>query len=69
MEKTIETIWKEGFLKSSELLIPQINIMYNQKSKNIIEKLFDRFKNSLKILIALTIAIPFVMLVLKINFW
>ena len=69
MEKTIETIWKEGFLKSSELLIPQINIMYNQKSKNIIEKLFDSFKNSLKILIALTIAIPFVMLLLKINFW
>jgi hypothetical protein len=38
MEKSIETIWSEGFLKSGELLVPKVNNLYNQKSKLVIEK-------------------------------
>lgn len=36
MEKSIETIWKEGFLKSNALVAPKLNDLYNQKSKTII---------------------------------
>ena len=39
MEKTIETIWKEGFLNSDALVAPQLNDLYNQKSKHIIDKI------------------------------
>ena len=38
MEKSIESIWKEGFLKSDALVAPKINDLYNQKSKHIIDK-------------------------------
>jgi len=39
MEKSIETIWKEGFLKSDALVAPKLNNLYNQKSKHTIDKL------------------------------
>jgi len=39
MEKSIETIWKEGFLKNDALLAPKLNNLYNQKSKQLIEKI------------------------------
>ena len=45
MEKSIENIWKEGFLKSDALVAPKINNLYNQKSKHIIAK----FKRMAKI--------------------
>lgn len=38
MEKSIEKIWKEGFLKSDALVAPRLNDIYNKKSKHIIEK-------------------------------
>ncbi len=38
MEKSIENIWKDGFLKSDALVAPQINNLYNQKSKHIVDK-------------------------------
>ena len=38
MEKSIESIWKEGFLKSDALVAPKINDLYNQKSTHIIDK-------------------------------
>ena len=47
MEKSIETIWKEGFLKSDTLLAPKLNNLYNQKSKHIIEKFNRMFKRNL----------------------
>jgi hypothetical protein len=37
-EKSIETIWKEGFLKNDALVAPKLKDMYNQKSMHIIEK-------------------------------
>lgn len=45
MEKSIETIWKEGFLKDNALLAPKLNNLYNQKSIDIV----DKFKRMYKI--------------------
>ena len=45
MEKSIETIWAEGFLKKDALVAPKLNNLYKQKSKHII----DRFKRMFKI--------------------
>jgi hypothetical protein len=39
MEKSIETIWKQGFIESDALIAPKLNNLYNQKSKTIIDKL------------------------------
>jgi len=38
MEKSIETIWKEGFLKNDALIAPKLNNLYNQKSIDIVDK-------------------------------
>ena len=47
MEKSIENIWKEGFLKSDALLVPKINDLYNKKSIHIIDKFRRMFKINL----------------------
>lgn len=47
MEKSIEEIWKEGFLKSDALVAPTINNLYNQKSKHITAKFERMFKINL----------------------
>ncbi len=52
MEKSIEEIWKAGFLRSDTLIVPKINDLYNQKSIHII----DKIKRMLKInLIAIVV--------------
>lgn len=38
MEKSIESIWKKGFLEKNALVAPKINDLYNQKSQHIIDK-------------------------------
>jgi len=38
MDKSIETIWKEGFLKKDALIAPKLNDLYNQKSIDIVDK-------------------------------
>lgn len=43
MEKSIETMWKEGFLNSNALIAPKINDIYNQKSIHIIDKFQKMF--------------------------
>jgi len=45
MEKSIETIWQEGFLKNEALVAPKLNDLYNQKSIHIV----DKFKRMYKI--------------------
>lgn len=40
MEKSIETIWKEGFISNEALVVPRLTDLYNQKSQHIV----DRFK-------------------------
>jgi len=44
MEKSIETIWKEGFLKTDVLVAPKLNDLYNKKSLHIVDKFTRMFK-------------------------
>lgn len=55
MEKSIETIWKEGFLKDNELSTPKLNNLYNQKSQLVLEKIKRAMKIDNKGLIPLAI--------------
>lgn len=48
MEKSIETIWEEGFLKNDSLVIPKINNLYTQKSKSTVDKLMKIGKMNLQ---------------------
>lgn len=60
MDKTIENIWKEGFINKEEILAPKINDLYNQKSIHII----DKIKRMNKInLIAVAVGAPLFMVV------
>lgn len=47
MEKSIETIWKEGFLKNDALVTPKLNDLYNRKSEHIVDKFTRMFKINL----------------------
>ncbi|NDV61649.1 hypothetical protein G0Q06_04220 [Puniceicoccales bacterium CK1056] len=38
MEKSIEDIWKTGFLDSKALVAPRVNDLYTRKSEHIVEK-------------------------------
>ncbi|QCX39005.1 hypothetical protein FF125_11365 [Aureibaculum algae] len=61
MEKSIENIWKEGFLESDALVAPKINNLYNQKSIHII----DRFKRMFKINLIAIVAFSFIFLIVS----
>ncbi len=61
MEKSIENIWKEGFLKSDALIAPKINNLYNQKSIHII----DKFKRMFKINLIAIVAFSFAFLIIS----
>ncbi|TQV87194.1 hypothetical protein [Aliikangiella coralliicola] len=52
MEKSIETIWKEGFINSDALVAPKINDLYNQKSQNIVDKFHRMFTINRQAIIA-----------------
>lgn len=47
MEKSIESIWKEGFLDDKALVAPKLNDLYNQKSQHIVDKFHRRFRFNL----------------------
>ena len=61
MEKSIENIWKDGFLKSDALVAPKINNLYNQKSIHII----DKFKRMFRINLIAIVVFSFVFLVVS----
>jgi hypothetical protein len=61
MEKSIEDIWKEGFLKSDALVAPKINNLYNQKSIHII----DKFKRMFRINLIAIVAFSFIFLIVS----
>lgn len=44
MEKTIEAVWKEGFVDDDALLAPKLNDLYNQKSSNLVDKMTRMFR-------------------------
>jgi hypothetical protein len=51
MEKSIETIWKNGFLNRNALVAPKLNNLYDQKSKHIIDKFNRMFTMNLKAIV------------------
>ncbi len=55
MEKSIETIWKEGFLESDALVAPKLNDLYNQKSIHIVDKFKSMYRINLIAIIAFSI--------------
>ncbi|MDX1828638.1 MAG: hypothetical protein R3342_03735 [Lutibacter sp.] len=61
MEKSIENLWKEGFLESDALVAPKINNLYNQKSIHII----DKFKRMFKINLIAIVVFSFLFLVIS----
>lgn len=59
MEKSIESIWKEGFLKNEALVAPQVNSLYSKKSQHLI----DRFKRTFDLNIRWIMGVSFALLV------
>lgn len=55
MEKSIETIWKEGFLQEDALVAPKLNDLYNQKSIDIVDKFKRMYKKNLLFLLLFAI--------------
>ena len=62
MEKSIESIWEEGFLKNDALVAPKLNNLYKQKSIDIVEK----FKRMYKVNIIALMAFALLMLLIAI---
>ena len=58
MEKSIEKIWKEGFLENNAIVAPKLNDLYNKKSIHIV----DKFKRMYKINRIAVIVFAFVLL-------
>jgi hypothetical protein len=63
MEKSIEAIWKQGFLESNALIAPKLNNLYSKKSIDLV----DKFKRVYKINIRAIIIFAF--LVLPFSIW
>jgi len=58
MEKSIETIWNDGFLKSeSSFIVPKINNLYKRKSEHTIDKLIKMGEYNLIIIMFSAIVI------------
>lgn len=57
MEKSIEQIWKGGFINNKELKAPKINALYNQKSIYLVDRLINNLKTELFTVIILGFAI------------
>ena len=57
MEKSIESIWKEGFLDSNAMVAPKLNNLYNKKSIHIIDKFKRMFKINLNALVVFSFVI------------
>jgi hypothetical protein len=51
MSKSIEVMWKEGFVMEANLSVPKINDLYNRKSQNIVDKLHSMFAINIKAII------------------
>ncbi|GAA4273453.1 hypothetical protein U6A24_19220 [Aquimarina gracilis] len=55
MEKSIENIWKEGFLNQESILAPKIEALYNKKSMLLVEKIKQTYKNDNQAIIPIAI--------------
>ena len=61
MENSIENIWKQGFLKESSLVAPQVNDLYNQKSIHVVDRIKQKMKSNrnLVLIMALFVTITY----------
>lgn len=57
MEKSIETIWKEGFLKRDVLIAPKVNKLCERKSIHLIEKFERAFQTNIRAISAAALVI------------
>ena len=57
MKQSIETIWKNGFIKKDDLIAPKINHLYDKKSQNIVDKFHRMFEINRKAIIVGAIVI------------
>lgn len=51
MEKSIESIWKQGFLDNNAMVAPKLNNLYTKKSIHVIDKFKRMFKINLNALV------------------
>ena len=64
MEKSIETIWKDGFLNNDALVAPKLNNLYHQKSTHLVDKFKKMYRiNWLVIIVFSCIVLPISILV------
>ena len=61
MEKSIESIWKEGFLQKNAMVAPKLNNLYTKKSIHII----DKFKRMFKINFNALVVFSFIVLIVS----
>jgi hypothetical protein len=57
MEKSIENIWKEGFLKNEALVAPQVNNLYTKKSVHLIDRFKKMFVSNIRLILAGSLAL------------
>jgi hypothetical protein len=58
MKNSIEEIWKEGFLNEKSLVAPKINDLYNQKSKDLVDKMKRMYRINLIAVVSMSIVFP-----------
>ena len=58
MKNSIEVIWKEGFLNEKSLVAPKINDLYNQKSKDLVDKMERMYRINLIAIVIMSIVFP-----------
>ncbi|MGB0835911.1 MAG: hypothetical protein ACPGR2_15465 [Psychrobium sp.] len=51
MTKSIEEMWKQGFVNENQLTAPKVNDLYNRKSENLVDKLQRMFAINIKAII------------------
>ncbi|WP_339722871.1 hypothetical protein [uncultured Paraglaciecola sp.] len=51
MSKSIEVMWKEGFVNEAHLSAPKVNDLYNRKSQNLVDKLLNMFAVNIKAIV------------------
>ncbi|OEK08940.1 hypothetical protein A8C32_13605 [Flavivirga aquatica] len=67
MKKSIESIWKNGFLDKETILLPKLNNLSSQKSIHIIDKFKRRFKININALIVFSFIILVISFIVKIQ--
>jgi len=68
MTKSIETIWKNGFVNEPSLSAPKINNLYDRKSQNMVDKLRNMFSLNLKAIVGGSIFMLVMMIITGLPF-